>query len=103
MRLPALGAFLRLADHHIITFGSGDRTPDENDVFLLANLKNLQVLRRAADLPQIFDRFTKSADSGGSGLGLAIARTWVEAHGGRIWVRNEPGSGAVFSFTLPVQ
>jgi len=56
-----------------------------------------------ADLPHVFDRFTKAADSGGSGLGLAIARSLVEAHGGRIWAENTPASGAVFSFSLPLQ
>lgn len=37
----------------------------------------------------------------GLGLGLAIARGIVEAHGGQITVRHEPGSGTVISFSLP--
>ncbi|HEX5013829.1 MAG TPA: HAMP domain-containing sensor histidine kinase [Candidatus Limnocylindrales bacterium] len=53
-------------------------------------------------LPNVFDRFAKSADSRGSGLGLAIARGLVEAHGGRISVESQPGAGATFRFTLPV-
>ena len=39
---------------------------------------------------------------GGAGLGLSITRNLVELHGGRITVDSEPGSGAVFSFTVPV-
>ncbi|MGA2502127.1 MAG: ATP-binding protein, partial [Tepidisphaeraceae bacterium] len=34
------------------------------------------------------------------GMGLPISRTIVEAHGGRIWVENNPEGGAIFRFTL---
>ncbi len=37
----------------------------------------------------------------GTGLGLAFCRMAVEAHGGEIRVRDNPGGGAVFAFTLP--
>ena len=57
-------------------------------------------------LPYIFDRFyrvdeSRNRDSGGKGLGLAIARSYVEAHGGRIWVESPPGQGAHFYFSIP--
>jgi signal transduction histidine kinase len=55
----------------------------------------------AEELPQIFDRFVKSADSGGSGLGLAISKRLVEAHGGRISASSDPDHGTTISFTLP--
>jgi len=55
----------------------------------------------AADLPYVFDRFVKSADSGGAGLGLAIARSLVQAHGGRITADSEPGRGTTMRFVLP--
>ena len=55
----------------------------------------------AEQLPDLFDRFTKSEGSGGSGLGLAIARDLVVAHGGTIEATNRPGSGAAVSFRLP--
>ena len=55
----------------------------------------------ARDLPHVFDRFVKSADSGGAGLGLAIARSLVEAHGGRITATSAPGQGTTMRFVLP--
>ena len=55
----------------------------------------------ARDLPHVFDRFVKSADSGGAGLGLAIARSLVEAHGGRISAESAPGQGTTMRFVLP--
>lgn len=39
----------------------------------------------------------------GMGLGLGIARRLVQAHGGKIWVESEPGSGSKFCFLLPLQ
>jgi signal transduction histidine kinase len=56
-----------------------------------------------AVLPQLFERFAKSADSRGSGLGLAIARRLVEAHGGTIRAEQAAGGGAVIRFELPIQ
>ncbi len=55
---------------------------------------------------RIFDRFMQIADHPGrrrgSGLGLNFCQLAVEAHGGKIWVDDAPGSGSEFSFTLPV-
>jgi signal transduction histidine kinase len=52
-------------------------------------------------LPDVFDRFVKTAGSGGAGLGLAIARSLVQAHGGHIAADSRPGEGTVIRFVLP--
>ena len=61
----------------------------------------------ATDLDRLFDRMfhveqRTTADAAGAGLGLAICRGLVEAHGGRIWIESEEGSGSTFFFTLPL-
>lgn len=45
---------------------------------------------------------TASRRHHGTGLGLTIARSFVELHGGRIWVESGLGAGARFYFTIPV-
>jgi C4-dicarboxylate-specific signal transduction histidine kinase len=49
---------------------------------------------------QIFRAFYTTKDSG-TGMGLSISRSIIESHGGRLWVADNSGRGAVFQFTLP--
>ncbi len=51
---------------------------------------------------EVFGMLARRDADAGAGLGLTIARTFVEAHGQRIWVQDAPGGGALFGFTLPV-
>jgi signal transduction histidine kinase len=54
-------------------------------------------------LGEVFTRFRRASDAeGGVGLGLWIVRTLVRAHGGRVAVRSQLGTGSVFSVTLPL-
>jgi two-component system sensor histidine kinase KdpD len=57
---------------------------------------------------RIFEKFYRARQHSesslpGTGMGLAICRGIVEAHGGRIWVREDRGPGATFYFTLPLE
>lgn len=56
------------------------------------------------DLPFIFERFYKSSKErgDGSGLGLSIAKSFVEAHGGKITAANLPEGGSTFIFSIPL-
>jgi hypothetical protein len=56
---------------------------------------------------RIFERLFQATDPAaagrkGLGLGLYICKELVTRQGGRIWVENLPGQGAVFCVTLPV-
>jgi two-component system OmpR family sensor kinase len=51
---------------------------------------------------RLFDRFATGPGSQGLGLGLYLARRVADAHGGTLTVESEPGTGATFTFALPL-
>lgn len=54
------------------------------------------------DRMRIFEPFERGqAIAAGTGLGLAISNAIVIAHGGRMWVSDNPLGGASFTFELP--
>jgi signal transduction histidine kinase len=60
-----------------------------------------------ADRHRVFDRFVRldqdrSRSGGGTGLGLAIVREIVAAHGGRVTIGDDIGSGTTVSVQLPL-
>jgi two-component system, OmpR family, sensor histidine kinase MprB len=60
----------------------------------------------AEDLPHVFERFYRSAESRGmpgSGLGLSIVRSIAERHGGDVRAGGVPGGGAAFWLSIPGQ
>lgn len=60
----------------------------------------------AGERERIFQKFYRAqAVNGvsGTGLGLSISKGIVEAHGGRIWVDNNPAGGAEFTIALPLK
>ena len=58
------------------------------------------------DLPYVFERFYRSdlsrnKNTGGSGIGLTITKTFVEAHGGKIYVESVLNKGSTFTIEFP--
>jgi signal transduction histidine kinase len=59
-----------------------------------------------AEQARIWERLYRgdqSRSQSGLGLGLSLVRAIVEAHGGRVGVRNAPEGGAVFEVALPLE
>lgn len=58
------------------------------------------------DQQRIFDRFARAANSRrrseGAGLGLSIVRAIAEAHGGKVYVNSQLGTGSTFAVVLPI-
>ena len=54
-------------------------------------------------LDRIFERYYQvpgRSDAKGSGIGLAICKEFIEAMGGKIWVKSNYGEGSTFGFDL---
>jgi signal transduction histidine kinase len=51
-------------------------------------------------MPRLFTKFSTKSETG-TGLGLFICKSIIEAHGGKIWAKNNiDGKGSTFSFTI---
>jgi PAS domain S-box-containing protein len=59
----------------------------------------------ATDFSTNSDKFFESfftTKSDGIGLGLPLSRSFIEAHGGKLWFEPNPKGGASFLFTIPL-
>ncbi|MEP6714882.1 MAG: ATP-binding protein [Terriglobia bacterium] len=81
-------------------------TAAESETRLILTIQNEGGRIPADERERIFDKFYRGASNRsrveGTGLGLAIAKAIAEAHGGTIWLDNEP-DGPAFRFSLPLE
>jgi PAS domain S-box-containing protein len=77
--------------------------PDSVDTFRV-EVEDTGVGLSPEDSTNLFTEFHQArngAERGGTGLGLALTKRIVEAQGGSVGVRSEPGKGSVFHAILP--
>jgi signal transduction histidine kinase len=83
--------------------GEADAGASRQLWFSVSDTGNGIPLERQADIFEPFvqlDNHRLTAQAG-TGLGLPISRKLVEAMGGQIMVRSQPGLGATFEFWVP--
>jgi PAS domain S-box-containing protein len=68
---------------------------------LLISVSDTGVGLPVESLDKIFTAFFTTKTQG-TGLGLAITRSVIQSHGGHVWATANPGAGATFQFTLPI-
>jgi PAS domain S-box-containing protein len=91
-------------------------SPEGGTIKITTKERNKQVLVEIADqgpgIPDefkadVFERFKQVESEAhkhkGTGLGLPIAKQVIEAHGGRIGVKDNTGGGTIFWFTIPLE
>ena len=91
-------------------------TPDGGSVFITLTREDARNFRlevsdtgigiEPENLPRLFSDFvqleaTRKAAFQGAGLGLALTKCIVEAQGGLVGARSEPGQGSTFYAVLP--
>ena len=85
----------------------GRRDSDRGDLIQIS-VKDRGIGIQENERQRIFDQFTQvqqgnSRTFQGAGLGLFICRSFVELHGGKIWVDSTVGEGSIFHFSIPIK
>jgi signal transduction histidine kinase len=110
VKLPLDPLRLRRVFQNLI-HNATDAMPDGGKILVRLRLAEAELVTEIGDTgpgiaPEIagklFEVFATYGKAHGTGLGLSICRKIIEDHHGRIWARNQPAGGAMFSFALPV-
>ncbi|GIV98547.1 MAG: hypothetical protein KatS3mg057_3204 [Herpetosiphonaceae bacterium] len=93
------------------TFARGNiwvRAFTRDDDFVQIEVQDTGVGIKPEDMKKLFTRFFRTDnplrdEAGGTGLGLSIAKSFVEMHGGEMWVESELNVGSTFKVALPIR
>ncbi len=77
------------------------RTSRKNSKMISVELKDSGGGIPKQNMKNLFEHYFTTKPEG-LGMGLAISRSIVEAHGGKLYAKNNPDRGATFYFTIPV-
>jgi signal transduction histidine kinase len=93
-KYAAAGRWLRLSAQHI-----------SNEIQLTIADRGAGIA--AADLPHLFEPFyrgqrVQASSVPGAGLGLSLVQRHLQAMGGRVGVKTNPGEGTAFTLSLPI-
>jgi len=91
--------FTKVCDHARIKVGS---TLTENEYIFYVKDNGVGFdMKYSSKLYGIFQRLHTSDEFEGSGIGLVTVKRIIEKHGGRTWIKGEPGTGTTIYFTIP--
>jgi signal transduction histidine kinase len=116
-RIPMVRADARRVTQVLVNLLSNANrySPDNSEITIRAAVDGDWVSVLVADqgpgvaaetVPDLFRPYalpeaTNGKSRYGAGLGLPVVKAIVEAHGGQVGVRDQPGAGSLFWFTLP--
>ena len=100
-----LGNAVKFTDEGLVLLAVRVLEDDGDAVELEFEIEDTGIGVPEGQIEHLFEAFTQADASmtrryGGTGLGLSIARQIVELMQGRIWARNAPDGGAIFSFAV---
>lgn len=106
--LNLLSNSIKFTDTGYIRLQVKEKTDPDKSPMLLIEVIDSGIGIAKEKQAELFQSFNQGDNSihrkyGGTGLGLAICKNLIELMGGQIWLTSQSGSGATFSFEIPLQ
>jgi signal transduction histidine kinase len=93
---------IKFSDENGIINISAEQTPSDVTISVLDSGIGItsNYIKKMFDISKIHSTLGMPEEKGTT-LGLLLCKTFVEKHGGKIWVESKKGKGSKFKFTLP--